>query len=318
MRSWRAEDVLDHNSLRARIRSRRQRNGRSRENPFRRWTPEICDGKPSLHTDLRPPGMLYGKVLRPPSFGATLASYDDMREAKAMTGVVLVRDGDFVGAAAPTAPKRRRPSLPFRRDGRKCRRFPSRRSFRILKKNAAANSTSASGHAKGSVDDGLASAAHSSTQPTPSLTSRTRRWSRARRWPSGTDGKLTVWTGTQRPFGVRDELAGRFHLPEEKVRVIVPDTGSAMAANTPAMRPSKPRAWRARPGKPVKLVWTREEEFTWAYFRPAGVIEVKSGIASGRHAHRVGFSQLQFRRLGDRNALRHCRISGTNFTQVRR
>src|SRR2546429_5684227 len=30
----------------------------------------------------------------------------------------------------------------------------------------------------------------------------------------------------------------------------------------------------------VKVVWTREEEFTWAYFRPAGVIEIKSGIAS--------------------------------------
>ena len=32
-------------------------------------------------------------------------------------------------------------------------------------------------------------------------------------------------------------------------------------------------------GKPVKVVWTREEEFTWAYFRPAGVIEIKSGVA---------------------------------------
>jgi len=30
--------------------------------------------------------------------------------------------------------------------------------------------------------------------------------------------------------------------------------------------------------KPVKLVWTREEEFTWAYFRPAGTIDVKSGV----------------------------------------
>jgi len=32
-------------------------------------------------------------------------------------------------------------------------------------------------------------------------------------------------------------------------------------------------------GRPVKVVWTREEEFTWAYFRPAGVIEIKSGIS---------------------------------------
>ena len=31
-------------------------------------------------------------------------------------------------------------------------------------------------------------------------------------------------------------------------------------------------------GKPVKLVWTREEEFTWAYFRPAGVMEIRSGV----------------------------------------
>ena len=31
-------------------------------------------------------------------------------------------------------------------------------------------------------------------------------------------------------------------------------------------------------GKPVKLVWTREEEFTWAYFRPGGLIETAAGV----------------------------------------
>ena len=41
------------------------------------------------------------------------------------------------------------------------------------------------------------------------------------------DGKLTVWTGTQRPFGVRSELAEAFHIPEDRVRVIMPDMGSA-------------------------------------------------------------------------------------------
>src|SRR5947208_16176276 len=38
---------------------------------------------------------------------------------------------------------------------------------------------------------------------------------------------LTVWTGTQRPFSVRDELAQALRIPPERVRVIVPDTGSA-------------------------------------------------------------------------------------------
>src|SRR5204862_7385752 len=59
-------------------------------------------GKHQYTTDLRPAGLLYGRVLRPPSFGATLTSCDD-NAAKAMTGVVVVRDGDFVGVAAPSA-----------------------------------------------------------------------------------------------------------------------------------------------------------------------------------------------------------------------
>src|SRR6185295_55194 len=92
------------------------------------------------------------------------------------------------------------------------------------------------------------------------------------------DGKLTVWTGTQRPFGVRSELAEAFHIPEEKIRVIVADTGSGYGGkHTGECAVEAARLARAT-GKPVKLVWSREEEFNWAYFRPAGVIEVNSGV----------------------------------------
>ena len=59
-----------------------------------------------------------------------------------------------------------------------------------------------------------------------------------------TDGKLTVWTGTQRPFGVRAELAEAFRMPEERVRVIVPDTARPTAASTPASTRSRRRGWR--------------------------------------------------------------------------
>jgi isoquinoline 1-oxidoreductase len=96
------------------------------------------------------------------------------------------------------------------------------------------------------------------------------------------DGRLTVWTGTQRPFGVRSELADAFHIPEDRIRVIVPDMGSGYGGkHTGEVAIEAARLARAA-GKPVKLVWTRAEEFTWAYFRPAGVIDVKAAV-DARH-----------------------------------
>src|SRR5579863_1080627 len=62
---------------------------------------EFVTGKHQYTTDLRPQGMLYGKILRPPSFGATIVAYEDST-AKAATDVVVVRDADFIAAAAPT------------------------------------------------------------------------------------------------------------------------------------------------------------------------------------------------------------------------
>jgi nicotinate dehydrogenase subunit B len=89
--------------------------------------------------------------------------------------------------------------------------------------------------------------------------------------------KLTVWAGTQRPFGLRGELAEAFRIPDDHLRVLVPDTGSAYGGKHTGEAAIEAARLARGAGKPVKLVWTREEEFTWAYFRPAGVIEVSSG-----------------------------------------
>jgi isoquinoline 1-oxidoreductase len=97
------------------------------------------------------------------------------------------------------------------------------------------------------------------------------------------EGRLTVWIGTQRPFGVRRELADAFRLSEEQVRVIVPDTGSGYGGKHSGETAIEAARLAKAAGKPVRLVWTREEEFAWAYFRPAGLIEVASGAgADGR------------------------------------
>jgi isoquinoline 1-oxidoreductase len=94
------------------------------------------------------------------------------------------------------------------------------------------------------------------------------------------NGKLTVWTGTQRPFAVKSELAEAFKIPEDRVRVIVPDTGSAYGGKHTGEAAIEAARLAKAAGKPVKLIWSREEEFTWGYFRPAGVIEIRSGVST--------------------------------------
>jgi CO/xanthine dehydrogenase Mo-binding subunit len=152
--------------------------------------------------------------------------------------------------------------------------------FDYLKQNATAKSDDRGRKQKGSVEEGLANAAHRlDATYTVAYIAHAPLEPRAAvaQW---TDGKLNVWTGTQRPFAVRDELAAIFHLPEGNVRVIVPDTGSAYGGKHTSDAAIEATRLARAAGRPVKVVWTREEEFTWAYFRPAGVIEVKSGIAS--------------------------------------
>jgi len=151
--------------------------------------------------------------------------------------------------------------------------------FAYLKQCAAANTEDRFRKQNGSVEDGLASAAHRlDASYTVAYIAHAPLEPRAAvaQWA---DGKLTVWTGTQRPFANRDELAAIFHLPESSVRVIVPDTGSAYGGKHTSDAAIEAARLARAAGRPVKVVWTREEEFTWAYFRPAGVIEIKSGIS---------------------------------------
>ena len=241
---------------------------------------EFVTGGHRYTTDLRPGGMLHGKILRPPSFGATLISYDNSM-VKEWSDVVLVREGDFVGAAAQTVARAQAALARLRVEWKEVPQISDQEIFSYLKKNAQPLKDARFRQAKGSVEEGLAAArhkleasytvayiAHAPLEPRAAVAE----WA---------DGKLTVWMGTQRPFAVRDDLADILHVPERNVRVIVPDTGSAYGGkHTSDAGLEAARLARAANGRPVKLVWTREEEFTWAYFRPAGVIEVMGGTGA--------------------------------------
>jgi nicotinate dehydrogenase subunit B len=245
---------------------------------------DFVTGRHQYTPDMTRPGMLHGKVLRPPSFGATLVSLDDAA-AKALPGVVVVREDDFVGVAAPTEHQAGKALAALRAQWKETPAQVSNANlFARIKETASSKPNDRDRTEQGSVDSALAAAphrldatytvqfiAHAPLEPRAALAE----WSR-----EGGNEKLIVWTGTQRPFGVRDELSGIFHLPDSAVRVIVPDTGSAYGGKHTADAALEAARIARTAGHPVKLVWSREEEFTWAYFRPAGVIEVKGSVAT--------------------------------------
>ena len=237
---------------------------------------DFVTGKHEYTSDLKRPGMLFGRVVRPVALNSTLVSADT-KAAEAISGVSVVRDGDFIGitAADPSLLTRAEKAIAvhWKAPGQPA----ASQLFEQLKRESSP-SRGGGGRPLGSISEGMAAAdkklaqtytvayiAHAPLEPRAAVAE----------WK---DNKLTVWTGTQRPFGVRSELAEAFHIPEERIRVIVADTGSGYGGkHTGECATEAARLARAT-GKPVKLVWTREEEFTWAYFRPAGVIEVSSGV----------------------------------------
>ena len=235
---------------------------------------EIVTGQHRYPIDQKLPGMLYGKVVRPEAFGATLEAADTSA-AERMKGVVVAREGNFLGVAAPDQATADRAAKAITAKWKTEPQPSWRELFEYLKQNPDGDPQV---HEKGSVEAGYAEGAkrlkqtytvayiaHTPLEPRAALAE----------WK---DGRVTVWTGTQRPFGVRGELAQAFGLPEEKVHVLMPDMGSGYGGKHTGEAAVEAARLAKAAGKPVKLVWTREEEFTWAYFRPEGVIEVASAV----------------------------------------
>ena len=233
-------------------------------------------GEHQYTSDISRLGMLHGKVLRPSAFNATLTSIDT-GGAEKLPNVQVVHDGNFAGVVAADSQIATKALEMLKAQWNAPSQPSEAELFDYLRKNPE-GSGGRGGHETGSIEAGMALAskkleqtytvayiAHTPLEPRAAVAE----WS---------DGRLTVWTGTQRPFGVRDELVEAFRIPPDHVRVIVPDTGSAYGGKHTGDAAVEAARLAKAADKPVKVVWTRQEELTWAYFRPAGVIDIKSGV----------------------------------------
>jgi isoquinoline 1-oxidoreductase len=234
---------------------------------------DIVTGAHHYPSDITRPGMLYGKILRPSSYGAKLVSID-LEPVRTMKDVRVVQDDQFVGVAAPSTflAEKALDALAKTAKWETAPHPSSDELFDYLKE-----------HAEGVVPanpfaDELAQAKqvlrqtyhvayvqHAPLEPRAAVAE----WA---------DGKVTVWTGTQNPFGCRSELVRAFHLSEDRARVIVPDFGSGYGGKHSGEAGVEAARLAQAANRPVSLRWTREEEFTWAYFRPAAVIQIEAGL----------------------------------------
>ncbi len=233
-------------------------------------------GKHQYPSDIVRPSMLFGAVLRPEGFNATLTSIDTSAAEK-LDGVQIVRDGDFIGVAAPDAYIARKAVQAIQAKWTVPEQPSNEELFTYLKNNPETDRENGPQHTVGSVEKAHATAevkieqqytvqyiAHAPLEPRAAVAE----WN---------NGKVTVWTGTQRPFGVRDELVEAFHLSPEEVRVIQPDMGSGYGGKHTGEAALEAARISKAVGKPVKVEWTRQDEMTWSYFRPAGLMEIKAG-----------------------------------------
>jgi isoquinoline 1-oxidoreductase len=254
---------------------------------------DFVTGKHEYTSDMRLPGMLYGRVLRAAGAGSWIAEVD-MKAPRAIKGAVVVRDGTFIGVAARNSADAERALAALHptygaNGGERPSSTTIYEHLRRTASNGAGRQAGGEGgrggepFMLGDVDTALANAEHKLARTyTVAYIAHVPLEPRAAvaQWTRDAEGeKLTVWTGTQRPFAVRDELSEALKIPAARVRVIVPDTGSGYGGKHTGEVAVEAARLAKGAGKPVKLVWTREEEFRWAYFRPAGVIDVAAGLS---------------------------------------
>lgn len=223
-------------------------------------------------------GMLFAAVLRAPSHGATLSALD-VTAAERMPGVAaVVRDGDLVAALADTDEHAEAAAAALQATWDEAPATASTLDLPELLLRSARDAFVT--QEAGALDDGFRTAdavlegqyyvpyvSNAPMEPRAAVA----------RW----DGdRLTVWAGTQRPFGIRTELAQRFGLEEDAVRVIAPEIGGGFGSKSPYPAAHEAARLARVAGRPVRVAYSRLDEMQTATVRPAALFNVKSGFTN--------------------------------------
>ena len=233
-------------------------------------------GQAKYSQDIAVDGMLHGKVLRPPSYGARPQQIDTAGSERVPGFVMVVRDGDFVGMVCEREDAAEQAIDAIRVRWEEDPELPSDSDLQgSLKENAGEMVVL---REEGSLAEELAKADHvlEGSYFVPYIANAPMEPSAA--VASWDDGKLTVWSGDRSPFGVRDELARALDMSPDKIRVIAPEIGGSFGTKGTVGVAHEAAILSKAAGRPVRVVHSRAEEFMWGTVRPATLIEIRSGF----------------------------------------
>ena len=232
-------------------------------------------GEAKYSGDMKLPGMVFARILRPPSHAAKMTSVD-FSGAEKIAGTKVVREGDLVAVINENRDLADQAIV----------KIKAEYSFNEVPVNdktiyefmLKADSNAKALNSTGDMDAGLklCDKTFESEFHDPYLAHVAIETHTALAQLDG--GKMTVWASTQSPFGLREGIMRELGLPAEEVRVITPFVGGGFGGKGEYQQGIEAAKLAKLTGKPVMLMWTRDEEFIYDTFHPAGVIKIKSGI----------------------------------------
>src|SRR3954470_9346808 len=251
----------------------------------RRDIPKKFTGGAAYVQDIRLPGMLFGRLVRPPSPGAKLVTVDEAA-VRRMPGIVaVVRDGEFLGVAAEREEQaiKARAALANRAQWKEIATLPPSGAalYEHMERIGGPAQTVLE---KGSPTRNKIQARytrpfqlHGSIGPSCALA----------QW---TDGKLRVWTHSQGVYPLRNDLAQVFGIDAKDIRCTHAEGAGCYGHNgADDVALDAALLARATNGRPVKLQWMREDEFMWEPYGSAMVLKLgasldaKGNVASWTH-----------------------------------
>lgn len=232
-------------------------------------------GKAKYTGDYRLPGMVFARIVRPPVWGAKLKTVD-FSEAEKVPGVKVLRDGELVVIVSENQHDANVAVTKVKAEWDKEELTVTDKNIfeRMVKTPAASRVNPNVGDIEAGrklCDSVFESEFHDVFLAHTPMETHTA-------LANFEGDNLTVWAATQTPFGLQDGIVRELKMPLEKVRVIAPFVGGGFGGKTAFQQGIEAAKIAKLAGKPVMLMWTREEEFFYDNFHTAGVMKVNSGI----------------------------------------